>query len=162
MFRSEIVVFLEESVDKKMPRPIRNHNPGVVQYIIARSNGSKCLFHDTSDIKQYFLFLNHAAKIYWVDVIQYHALAESVHLLLKQKEVMGISKMIGYVTREYAKYFNQSTVSTTIIPLGIWLGPTQVTIKMSKFINKNLKHMLNLNQQSEHPIRLTETPVIPP
>lgn len=90
-----------------MPRPARLQNAGYVHHVITRGNDRQPLFIDPEDFRTYLTLMDSARRDFPLQVYNYVLMSNHVHLLVEPLEDGSLSKVMHYVTKEYAKYFNK-------------------------------------------------------
>lgn len=124
-----------------MPRAIRLNQTGVLHHVIAKGNANLEIFRDTEDYRKYLSLLKEAVSKYSLEVYNYCLVSSYVNLLVKTKEEGSLSLVMKYVTREYARYFNQKYNSSGHVFQGRFksfaVQDDQFYLPCSRFIDLN-------------------------
>jgi putative transposase len=90
-----------------MGRPPRRFAPGYPAHVIHRGNNRQDIFHCESDFRYLWRSLREASAHFEVDINAYVFMTNHVHLILTPRDNGSISRMMHWVARRYAGYFNQ-------------------------------------------------------
>jgi len=95
-----------------MPRPRRNHLPGIPLHIIQRGNNRQACFYTGRDYTVYLDKLYEFSEKHGVAIHGFVLMTNHVHLLATPATVDGASLLMQSLGRYYVRYFN-STYSRT-------------------------------------------------
>lgn len=95
-----------------MPRALRIQDAGYLHHITCRGNNKRILFAQQKDFSTYVDLLNHAKKVFPLKIYNYCLMDNHIHLLVEPMEDGALSKVMEYVTKAYAKYFNREYTHT--------------------------------------------------
>jgi putative transposase len=90
-----------------MGRPKRVFAPGYPAHIVHRGNNRQDVFHCESDFRYMWRSLRDASVHFEVDVNAYVFMTNHVHLMLTPGNRGCISRMMHWMARRYAGYFNK-------------------------------------------------------
>jgi len=89
-----------------MPRKQRVWAPGDTYHIMCRGNHQHNIFRDDED-REYYLVILKRVKVMHPFILRAYCLMDNhVHLLIETTKV-DISKIMFYINKDYAVYFNQ-------------------------------------------------------
>ena len=83
-----------------------------MHHVISRGNNKEYLFHSEEDFLYYINLLEHARKIYPINIYNFVLMDNHIHLLVEPKGDAHLAKVMEIVTKGYAKYFNKKNGRT--------------------------------------------------
>ena len=90
-----------------MPRLLRVQPAGIPQHIVQRGNNRQACFLEITDYLAYLHWLRIAAQRSNVRIHAYALMTNHVHLLASPDADNGLARIMQYLGRNYAGYFNK-------------------------------------------------------
>jgi len=90
-----------------MPRAPRYQQAGLLHHVVCRGNDKQVIFKSPKDYITYLDLLEEARKLFPLKVYNYVLMDNHIHLLVEPTEKGSLSKVMEYVSKAYAKYFNK-------------------------------------------------------
>lgn len=138
-----------------MPRIARAVATGFPHHVVQRGNNRQEIFFDREDRTQYLLFLKNYAEKWGSSILAYCLMDNHVHLLMKPKSEVSLSKTMQGVALCYTQYVNKKYLRTG----RLWEGRYYSSVienerylwTVVRYIEQNPKRAKLVDQVCEYP-----------